>query len=406
MRDIVNLLTILFIMILYKELFEVNLKDIFKIMAITLAGALIINRFISSDWQSFILITLIEVGVLSYVLKKKLNISLERLMICKTIIFIVRGLFFANNQYNMDNRIEIIRFAIACVVSIIVMKIILKKKKINVDELVMEYSICGSVIINILVFLTIIKLIDIVNIDYEVILIEIFILTFLIIFLNTYYYKSFCKIKIEKEKIEMSYRYNKVVNELVEDIKGNQHEYKNHLNTIASVIYLSEDIEKSKKEVNKYMEIISQEVDLNKVLSIDNMIIKAIIYSKILECEEKGIEFTFNINGDIKNLNIESSDLTVILSNILNNAIEAAEKSIQKKVKLEININEIKHIIIKNTVEDINISELSSFSKLGFSKKGKNRGYGLYNVKKIVGKYYGQVNIVLEDEWVVVNIII
>ena len=86
--------------------------------------------------------------------------------------------------------------------------------------------------------------------------------------------------------------------------------------------------------------------------------------------------------------------------------LKHAEKSIQKKVQLEININEIKHIIIKNTVEDINIAELSSFLKRGFSKKGKNRGYGLYNVKKIVGKYYGQVNIVLEDEWVVVNIII
>ena len=84
-------------------------------------------------------------------LKKKLNISLERLMICKTIIFIVRGLFFANNQYNMDNRIEIIRFAIACVVSIIVIKIILKKKKINVDKLITEYSIFGNIIINILV---------------------------------------------------------------------------------------------------------------------------------------------------------------------------------------------------------------------------------------------------------------
>ncbi|MBU3088830.1 GHKL domain-containing protein [Clostridium gasigenes] len=403
MKYIVNSLTIIIVMLLYKELFKVNLKDIFKIIAVTLAGALIINRFISLDWQRFILITLIQLGVLSYVLKGKLNIVLERLMICKTIIFIVRGLFFLNNQYNI---IGIIRFAIACVVSIIVMKIILEKKEINVNELVKEYSIYGNVIINILVFLIIIKLINVINIDYGRILIEIFMLIFLIVFLTMYYYKSFSKIKGEKEKIETCYRYNKVVNELIEDIKSNQHEYKNHLNTITSIIYLSEDIEKAKKEVNKYMGIISRKVDLNKVLSIDNMIIKAIIYSKILECEEKGIKFIFNIKGDIKKLNIESSDLTVILGNVLNNAIEAAEKSIQKKVQLEININEIKHIIIKNTVEDINITELSSFSKLGFSKKGKNRGYGLYNVKKIVGEYYGQVNIVLEDEWVVVNIII
>ncbi|NKF08021.1 sensor histidine kinase [Clostridium gasigenes] len=406
MRDIVNSLTIIFIMILYKELFKVNIKDIFKIISLILVVALVINRFIGSHWQSFILITLIEVGVLSYVLKKKLNISLERLMICKTIIFIVKGLFFANNQYNMDNRIDIIRFAIACVVSIVVMKIILKKEKINVDELVTEYSICGNVIINILFFLIIINLINVINIDYEIILIEIFMLIFLIVFSNMYYYKSFSKIKIEKEKIETSYRYNKVVNELIEHIKGNQHEYKNHLNTITSIIYLSTDIIEAKKEVNKYMEIISQEVDFNKVLSIDNMIIKAIIYSKILECEEKGIEFIFNIKGDIKKLNIESSDLTVILSNVLNNAIEAAEKSIQKKVQLEIDINERKHIIIKNTVDNIDISEIGSFLKRGFSKKGKNRGYGLYNVKKIVRKYYGEVNIVLEDEWVVVNIII
>lgn len=41
---------------------------------------------------------------------------------------------------------------------------------------------------------------------------------------------------------------------------------------------------------------------------------------------------------------------------------------------------------------------VADISKIRFSTKGTGRGYGLYNVKNIVEKYKGKVNMSLEED--------
>ena len=55
------------------------------------------------------------------------------------------------------------------------------------------------------------------------------------------------------------------------------------------------------------------------------MIIDAILNSKYKETLDKGIVFIFQIN-DLSGIKMCDEDIVVILSNLLNNAIEACER--------------------------------------------------------------------------------
>ena len=73
---------------------------------------------------------------------------------------------------------------------------------------------------------------------------------------------------------------------------------------------------------------------LNKELdAIDtnNVIVNAILNTKYQEAVEKGIVFVFQIN-DLSDVKMRDEDIITILSNLLENGIEACEKCIDKKV--------------------------------------------------------------------------
>ena len=74
------------------------------------------------------------------------------------------------------------------------------------------------------------------------------------------------------------------------------------------------------------------------LLNIENTIIKAVLYNKAQRAEKLGVKYTYNVLSDFKDIKLDNSELTVILSNLLNNAIEATS-SIDKK-EVEINISE------------------------------------------------------------------
>ena len=64
---------------------------------------------------------------------------------------------------------------------------------------------------------------------------------------------------------------------------------------------------------------LSTELDYIKT---NNVIIDAILNSKYKETLDKGIVFIFQIN-DLSGIKMRDEDIVVILSNLLNNAIEA-----------------------------------------------------------------------------------
>ena len=84
--------------------------------------------------------------------------------------------------------------------------------------------------------------------------------------------------------------------------------------------------------------------------------------------------------------------MNVILGNLLENAIFAAEKSEEKWIDISIYVDKgVFHATIKNTY---NGELISKNEKLLTTKSNPNEhGIGLENVNKIVGKYNGVLKI-------------
>nr|WP_238480441.1 GHKL domain-containing protein [Clostridium chrysemydis] len=104
---------------------------------------------------------------------------------------------------------------------------------------------------------------------------------------------------------------------------------------------------------------------------------------------------------------MEDSEISVVLNNLLNNAIEAIENETVKEIKLT--ITKLKHsykIIVSNTINKEKIIEIDKMFKKGESTKGKGRGYGLFNVNELVQKHGGTIQVDIEKKYLNISIII
>lgn len=210
-----------------------------------------------------------------------------------------------------------------------------------------------------------------------------------------------------KKSLEEYEKYSAVISKLLEDVRIRQHDFKNHLNTIYSLVLVSD--EKNLKEtIAQYMGSLNTSMEnMEKVLQIDNTVITAILYNKINEAARNGIEFKYSIQGG-SIFPFKDYELSEILNNLLNNAFEAvlSSKGDSKKVFLNIGCYVDNYIVeIGNTGERIEFNDIGKIFNLGYTTKtGRNRGYGLYNVKKIVESYGGRIQLSFENGYTIFTI--
>lgn len=208
-------------------------------------------------------------------------------------------------------------------------------------------------------------------------------------------YVGFIIIKqhIEKSKISDEYEnyvnYSKQSEKLVEEYSITQHENKNELIIIKSMV------NKDNKELLEYLDeiITSKDSIQNSWIKYLRYIpfggLKGIIHNKISEMKEQNINVFLEISkklkkSNLKNLTIkENNQLSKIIGVFLDNAKEAALLSDKKEISVCIYLDDDKVIFeISNTYNGT--IDVENIYSAGNSTKGKSRGYGLALVKTIV----------------------
>ncbi len=170
------------------------------------------------------------------------------------------------------------------------------------------------------------------------------------------------------------------------------HDYKHKLLALESLM-------KNKKYDNVLTSIEDElKIFADKAFYINsgNNTVDIVLNSKVNVAESRDITITVNakITNEIK---IDDIDLSVILGNLIDNAIEAATKENEEKY-VHIQISQIKEMLV--------IKILNSFSKDEISYEStKNNselhGIGLKSVKHIVDSYNGNFTIELKDGCVI-----
>lgn len=192
------------------------------------------------------------------------------------------------------------------------------------------------------------------------------------------------------EKYETYVKYSKQSEKLVEQYSISQHENKNELIIIKSMVH------KNNKRLLEYLdEIITSKDNIESawiryLRYIPFGGLKGIVHNKISVMKELGINVFLNISKEIEKSNLkdlnmkENNQLSKIIGVFLDNAKEASLLSSKKEVSIAI-FTEKNNVIfeISNSCLDKNV-DLEKIYDFGHSTKGKGRGYGLSLVKSIV----------------------
>lgn len=200
------------------------------------------------------------------------------------------------------------------------------------------------------------------------------------------------ELEIEQQKENATTEYYELLNQQNENTKIVIHDIKRHLNTIKNLAPENDNT------INNYIESIIGEFSINNPIDYCNHALVNVItnrYKKI--CDEFGIK----LNIDIRNTQIDfmnEPDITALLDNLLENAVEASNQTYVKFIDFTITtkLNQILLISVTNSVKQkVKITGNHIVS----SKKSQNiHGVGLKSIKRIVNKYDGEINMNFNEE--------
>jgi len=180
------------------------------------------------------------------------------------------------------------------------------------------------------------------------------------------------------------------------------HDYIHELAYIQGVLN-----EKDFDKLNSYLKekLSSEKLKGYNFIFTSNKIIDSVINYKFSIAEQKGISVVCTLTADISEQ--YEHDISIILANLLDNAIEASEKLSIEKTGIILNISEISgyySIIVKNRISS---SVITGNKKLDTTKSDKhNHGYGLKSVKMLAEAHNGMVDIYEKDGFFIVNVLL
>ncbi|MBD0381830.1 sensor histidine kinase [Paenibacillus sedimenti] len=188
------------------------------------------------------------------------------------------------------------------------------------------------------------------------------------------------------------------IGSLFRSMKEQRHDFNNHVATIHSLVHLKEY-----EELDRYTgELIGETNALNDIIQIDVPSLSAIVQAKVIQAIERKIDF----HHDVVNLSrinlsaIKATDLVKMLSNLIDNAFDAAihsAKDTDKNVNLLGRVeNQLLIFEVINHGDPIPSDIITELYEPGFSTKkgtGAHAGLGLSIVKKLVAKYNGTIDV-------------
>lgn len=194
--------------------------------------------------------------------------------------------------------------------------------------------------------------------------------------------QEYMRMRSEVTQLEHEKNYYDILSRQNQQLMIYAHDAKNHLTAIQD---LSED-----PQIRGYVDKLSSELDdYTRSCHSGNKLLDVILNRYVLECQKRGLNFDYNVK--VCNLgDIEDMDLVTILGNLLDNAIEAAEKSQEKTVYLETSLRNAYQVIV---IQNSSLPPRESYGRLQTSKPDQSmHGFGLKSVAKCLKKYQGDLH--------------
>lgn len=204
----------------------------------------------------------------------------------------------------------------------------------------------------------------------------------------------------QKRELDLYKRYSPMTHLMIEEIRENQHDFKNHLQTIVSLTVTCSNYEELCEEIRRYGRVIKKDLDYSQLFKIKNKLILGMIYSKMKEAEAKSIFCGLNKINLCSMCKIPDYEMVRIIGSLFDNAMEAEIETQNNLIEISLNQNRQLVFQIKNQHPKLSNTFLDKMWEKGVTTKNttiQSRGIGLYAVKKIVKKYNGSITTYNEE---------
>lgn len=187
------------------------------------------------------------------------------------------------------------------------------------------------------------------------------------------------------------------INKIIEELREMRHDFRLHITTLKQLYG-----EKKYKEIGDYIDELGCNLQqAEKYIILENEMVAGLLNQKAKEMLEKNIDFKHVIN--ISDFKIKDNEVCSLLGNILDNAIDAAEKAEIKKVSLAISYETTGYMIMcKNTYAEKPVFKKGTY----VTKKIGEHGLGIRIIRKIAQRYGGMAKFEVVDSMFVVSVFI
>ena len=217
------------------------------------------------------------------------------------------------------------------------------------------------------------------------------------VFLIYEWQKSKADAEKKKMQLEMNRLYYDAYDQLLMLVRERQHDMKNHISAILSMIYTTKDYDTLVTKQQEYCGIVMEQNEQTKLLlSTENPLIIGFVYSKLEEAKAKEIEIEHYIKITSKDLFLPEYELVDMIGILMDNAIEALVgiPAMEKKICLSLVESEERITLTVSNTSNFNDEDITAhFFETGYSSKGKDRGIGLPKLKRLVDKWNGTLTV-------------
>ena len=177
-------------------------------------------------------------------------------------------------------------------------------------------------------------------------------------------------------------------------LRTQRHDFLNHLQVVYSLIEMEEY-----GEANEYIEQVYGRITaVSRVMKTANPAVNALLQVKVAACEKAGVKVDVSITSKWESLENTMPDweMCKVLSNLIDNAVDAMEDLPAGKKRLVIALGEnVKQYTfrVENTGVGIPVEIRERIFAPGFTTKGDGHGMGLHIVRRTLRERGGDISV-------------
>jgi hypothetical protein len=187
-------------------------------------------------------------------------------------------------------------------------------------------------------------------------LITLIMVTIFAVAINTILLREGFLSRIYQDKLVVYDTYLPIIDDIVEEFRKKQHDFHNHIQTLAVMSNGSADVE-------EYVDQIGSDNIWNDLLKLNNKIVLAFFYSKYIQAIDMGISVKYTIENYSFKSNYSNYQLVEIYGIIIDNAIEATSKySDEKEMEIILSKKEGFNVFeVRNSYGYITSNEINNY---------------------------------------------